>query len=382
MEPERVLVIGSGTRFISGISHYTHALACAFSARHKTSVILLRGLLPRSLYPGASRVGASIAHHEYPPGVRVYDGVDWYWLPSLIGALQVIWSERPTVAVLQWWTGAVAHTYIALAVAARLRGARVVLEVHEVQDTGEARIPLASTYTRFVFRVLVKLADGMVAHSESDREVLACLPQLTAKRIEVIHHGPFNHYGAPYELAMRQAPEDCLNVMFFGTIRPYKGLEDLVRAFDALPDPTRYWLTIVGETWEGWTQPAELIANSPNADRITFVNHYVTDQEASRWLAGADALALPYHRSSASGPLHIGMALGLPIITSDIASLVEAADGYDGCSFVPPRDIEGLRNALIRLEGRAGRRFADPRSWDETLSRYESLITLANQPAS
>jgi len=69
------MVVGSGTRFISGISHYTHELACALAARHRVSVVLMRRLLPLRLYPGADRVGASIAVHAYPRGVRVHDGV-------------------------------------------------------------------------------------------------------------------------------------------------------------------------------------------------------------------------------------------------------------------------------------------------------------------
>lgn len=374
MTPERIMVIGSGTRFISGISHYTHALACAFSTRHRTSVMLMRRLVPRRFYPGAKRVGAPIADHIYPAGVRVYDGVDWFWLPSLLRALRLLWSDRPSVVVLQWWTGAVAHTYLLLVAVARLRGTWVVLEMHELQDTGEARIPFVATYTRILLRLLIPLVDGFVTHSEADREVLASTHRIAGKPVEVIRHGPYGHYSAPHDRALRHAPSDAVNLMYFGTIRPYKGLEDLVGAFNALPDPSRFWLTVVGETWEGWTLPAELIAASPHADRITFVNRYVTEQEAARWLAGADALLLPYRRSSASGPLHVGMALGLPIITTDIPALVEASAGYEGCVFVPPRDIDRLRDALTALGPRCARRYQDPSSWDETVRRYERLI--------
>ena len=64
-------------------------------------------------------------------------------------------------------------------------------------------------------------------------------------------------------------------------IRPFKGLEHLVEAFEAIPESeiAGYWLTVVGETWEGWTLPAERIAASPRRDRITFVNRYVSDAE-------------------------------------------------------------------------------------------------------
>jgi glycosyltransferase involved in cell wall biosynthesis len=381
-DSRRVMVIGSGTRFISGISHYTHALACALSADSRTSVVLMRSLVPRRLYPGAQRVGARIAEHVYPTDVRVYDGVDWFWFPSLLRALKLVWSERPNVVALQWWTGAVAHTYLALVALARLRGARVVLEMHEVQDTGEARVPFVAVYTRVMLQLLAPLVDAFVVHSESDQEELEKAMPTAGKPIEVIHHGPYAQYAVAPQDATRTAPGDVVNLMYFGTIRPYKGLEDLVRAFDALPDPTAFWLTVVGETWEGWTLPAELIAASRHADRITFVNRYVTEHEAACWLAGADALVLPYHRSSASGPLHVGMALGLRVVITDIPALVDAATGYEGCVFVPVRDVGRLRDALSTVAERRGVRYRDPSSWEESVRRYEKLFTRLGVPSS
>jgi glycosyltransferase involved in cell wall biosynthesis len=368
------MVVGSGTRFISGISHYTHELACALAARHRVSVVLMRRLLPRRLYPGADRVGASIAVHAYPRGVRVHDGVDWFLIPSILPALRLLRSECPGVLVLQWWTATVVHSYLVLAVTARLRGARIVLEMHEVQDTGEAGLPFVAAYTRAMLRLLVPLVDAFVIHSEADREPLQAAHRVGRRPVAVIRHGPYGHYETPAAGALRDAPADAVNLICFGTIRPYKGVEDLVRAFDALPDPSRFWLTVVGETWEGWTLPASLIAQSPNADRITFVNHYVTDEQAARWLAGADALVLPYHRSSASGPLHVGMALGLPVVTTQLPALVEASTGYDGAAFVEPHDIDGLRDALLELATSRGRRYEDPCSWEETARRYDVLI--------
>ncbi len=78
-----------------------------------------------------------------------------------------------------------------------------------------------------------------------------------------------------------------------------------------LPRPRRFRLTVVGETWENWTLPAELIAASPHGERISFVNRYVSDAEAAAFYAAADAVVLPYRRGSASGPLQIAMSHGV-----------------------------------------------------------------------
>ena len=75
--------------------------------------------------------------------------------------------------ILQWWTGTVLHTYLALSLVARLFGARTVVEFHEVQDTGELRLPLVGPYARLVGRAVIRLASAFVVHSEFDRNLVA-----------------------------------------------------------------------------------------------------------------------------------------------------------------------------------------------------------------
>ncbi len=373
----RVLVAGPGTRFLSGVTYYTFSLCNALDGAYAVSAILMRQLLPTFLYPGRSRVGADIARLELRPAIRCFDGVDWYWLPTLLGAVRFLARERPDVVVLQWWTGTVLHTYLVLALCARLLGARLVIEFHEVLDTAEAAIPVVGAYAGAVGRRLARQADGFVIHSEFDRPALEQTYNLGARPVAVIPHGPYNQYQAlPARARRRAAPDGACNLLFFGTIRPFKGLEDLVRAFDAIPEGEieGYWLTVVGETWEGWTLPGELIAASRYRDRITFVNHYVRDEEVAAYYAAADAVVLPYHRSSASGPLHVTMSHGLPVVVTAVGGLVEAAAGYEGAILVPPRDPMALREALRRGAALKGRRFDDPHSWGRTVARYEALF--------
>ena len=133
-------------------------------------------------------------------------------------------------------------------------------------------------------------------------------------------------------------------------------------------------LTVVGETWEGYTRPAEMIASHRHRDRITFVNRYVADEEVASFFAGADAVVLPYHRSSASGPLHLAMSQGLPVVVTAVGGLVEAAGDYEGAVRIPPRSPEAIRGALDEVRGLRGRRFEDPHSWDRTLTRFDQLV--------
>jgi glycosyltransferase involved in cell wall biosynthesis len=160
------------------------------------------------------------------------------------------------------------------------------------------------------------------------------------------------------------------NLLFFGTIRPYKGLEELLEVFNGLTEQeaSGLWLTVVGETWENCTEPARLIATSPHRDRITFVNDYVPDEVVSAAFAHADVIVLPYRRSSSSGPLHVAMSWGLPVVVTRVGGLPEAAEGYGGAVFVPPADPPALKAAIGQAVTLAGRRFPDPRDWAESAS--------------
>jgi hypothetical protein len=126
----------------------------------------------------------------------------------------------------------------------------------------------------------------------------------------------------------------------------------------------RYWLTVVGETWEGWDLPIRLIQSSRHRARITLVNRFVDDDEVIAHFAAADAVVLPYHRSSASSPAHVAA----------IGGLSEAVADYEGAILVSPRDPVALRDAIRRLPRLRGRRYRDPHSWDRTVTGYGDLM--------
>lgn len=392
--PERgsgtgICLVGPGWTFTSGISYYTCRLANAVAESHETSVIQLRRLLPRRLYPGRQRVGLQRASMAYQENIAVCNGIDWWWGRSLLRALGFLRARRPGILVLEWWTAATLHTYLVLAVVARTLGMRVVIELHELQDPGEASMPIARHYARWGLRTLLRLSHGCVVHSKSDWRLLESGYGSENVQVAVAPHGPYDQftaseeYDSPAISAVRAAPRpDVVNLLFFGLIRPYKGLEDLLQFFNGLSESEAagLWLTVVGETWEGCTEPARLIKESPHSDRITFVNEYVPDEVVAAAFAHADVVVLPYRRSSSSGILHVAMSSGLPVVVTRVGGLPEAADGYGGAVFVEPGDPAMLKSGIADAVRMAGRRFADPRDWGETVKAVCVAANIAPDP--
>jgi glycosyltransferase involved in cell wall biosynthesis len=373
---KHVCIVGAGTRFLSGITYYTFRLTNALAEQMPVSAILLRQLLPIFLYPGHSRVGESLTDLQIDTSVPYYDGIDWFWIPSIFRALVFFARQKPDVVIFEWWTGTVLHTYLALAAAARVLGVRIILEFHEVQDIGEANLVAARAYVHLLMPLLLKLTDGFVVHSQHDQDAIKQTYPISDRPVKIVHHGPYEHHCSQNSKMLREAPEESLNLLYFGVIRPFKGVEDLVAAFNSIPpdEIQNYWLTVIGEPWEGWTLPAEAIATSPYRNRITYVNRYVNDKEVAAYFAGADVVVLPYHRSSASGPLHIAMSHGLPVIVTQVGGLPEAIDGYNGALLIPPHDPEAILKAIQKATRMKGQRFQDVHSWLNTVAQVEGLI--------
>ena len=367
------------------MSYYTIRLTNALAQRFVVAIIPMRQLIPTFLYPGRSRVGSIATSLEVDRTVVMMGEIDWFWGSNLARGARRLRAWRPDAAIFQWWTGSVLHTYLVLALFARLQGTRVVIEFHEVLDTAEQRIPLARAWVRVLGRPFFALADAFVIHSEADRQPISERYGLGNRPCVVIPHGPIDHFASDDDspsLPLRDPPAGVINLLFFGTIRPYKGLEDLVEAFEMLDDDevVHYWLTVVGETWEGWDLPIRLIEGSRRRSRITLVNRFVEDDEVTAYFAGADAAVLPYHRSSASSPASVAMANGLPLVLTAVGGLPEAVAGYDGAIMVPPRDPQALRDAIRGLPQLCGRRYQDPHSWENIASAYEGLIYRLRMP--
>ncbi len=385
----KVCVVGSGTRFVSGISYYTYFLGCALNQRCDVVAILMRRLIPRRWYPGRRRVGHSVMAYDLAAEVPTFDGVDWWGWPSVPRAASFLRAQRPHVLILQWWSSSVLPWYLLLARQVVRRGGAVVVELHEDLDTGEARVPLIGWFARRGLKTLCRWASTLVVHSIWDRDRMSASLGISPARFRVIPHGPYpichaapgEETGAPRARPLREPSE--LTVLFFGTIRPYKGLEHLVGAFEqvrrelALP----WKLLVVGETWEGWTLPLELVERSPYRDDIELVNRYVTDQEAAGYFQRADVVALPYLRSSASGPLAIAQACGLPVVVTAVGGLVEAVADYTGAVLVRAGSPDDLVRGLLTAADLRGRLHSAPVTWQAVAQSYADIFAAVVPPA-
>jgi glycosyltransferase involved in cell wall biosynthesis len=229
--------------------------------------------------------------------------------------------------------------------------------------------------------------DAVIAHSEHGAVRLREEVGLDPDRVRVIHHGAFDYLTQlaeekplPAELAGAEGPV----VLFFGLLRPYKGLDTLLEAFRQV-EGAELW--IVGNPRMA-VEPLRRLA-AASARRVRFLTRFVDDAEIPPIFRRADLVVLPYRDAEHSGVLYTALAFGKPLVLSAVGGFPEVA-AQGAARLIPPEDpaalaatlaeIAGDESARAKLAAAARVAAAGPYSWDaaaqQTLALYRDLLEL------
>lgn len=236
----------------------------------------------------------------------------------------------------------------------KLLGKKIALTLHNVNA---GRRDLNDTvFNRLTLRMQYRLADHLFVHTEKMKIELIKDFNVCERSITVIPYG-INNSVPDTGLTSHEAKQrlgikpDEKTILFFGTIRPYKGIEYLLAAFQRLmTEGTGYRLIIAGESKresrEYSDEIQEAIRVHANQEQIIAKIEYVPDDETEKYFKAADVLVLPYKEIFQSGVLFLGYSFGLPVIASDVGSLKEdIIEGRTG--FVcKPSDSDGLAETI------------------------------------
>jgi glycosyltransferase involved in cell wall biosynthesis len=163
-------------------------------------------------------------------------------------------------------------------------------------------------------------------------------------------------------------------------IRPYKGLEYLLRAMPLVVREVDCVLLVVGEFYEPKERYAHLIEDLRLGDRVELVDRYVKNEEVNSYFRSADVVVLPYVDATQSGVVQIAFGLEVPVITTDVGGLPESVeDGRTGF-VVASRSPEQLGEAIVRFYREASFREEIARrkgefDWDQEIEAITGLLT-------
>lgn len=309
----RIAILSCFYPYRGGISQFNSCLLEELSKEHTVKAFNFKRQYPDLLFPGKTQY---VTEDDVAVPVESESLLDTANPFSYISTARRIRRWKPDLLIMRYWMSWFAPSlgYIAHSME---KGCKVVSILDNVVPHEQHFFD--TPFTKYFLRG----QDGYVVLCNAVRQDLMRLKP-GARCIEIPHplYAQFGKRLSREEACRLIGANPALkNLLFFGLIREYKGLDILLRAFGMLGSD--YQLIVAGEPYGSFDKYAKLIEESPNRERIILNTNYIKDSEVSRYFSAADLCVLPYRSATQSGISNISFFYDLPLLTTNVGGLKE-----------------------------------------------------------
>jgi D-inositol-3-phosphate glycosyltransferase len=265
----------------------------------------------------------------------------------------------------------------------------VVLTVHDVRPHYERFVSRSS----FIKRSL-QIPHRLIVHYENGKRQLTEHWGINPDHIDVIPHGimpvqnPPSHKDARKKLNL---PQDREIILFFGGIRPNKGLDVLIKALEIIKSHNEKVLLVIAGGLLGrfgFESYSDMIKKVDLSEHIRTFIHFIPEEDVDYFFAAADLVVLPYLKFEAqSGVLLRAYAHKKPVVASNVGAMGELVSSDKIGLTVEPGSVESLAQAVInvldnleKFQSRYSPEIENKYSWDHiaelTMRGYEAAINI------
>ena len=259
------------------------------------------------------------------------------------GIFHILWNNR-----FPWFDRTLLTAYY------KLLGKKLVFTAHNVNQG--KRDGKDSFLNRLGLRIQYRMVDHIFVHTDKMKSELLEDFGVRSESVSVIPFGINNSLPqtslTPAQARQRLGIKSTEKaILFFGRLRPYKGLEYLVSAFQKIAaSEDGYRLLVASEPKVGsekyFEEMRQLIAQDHDGRGVLQKFEFIPDEDTELYFKAADVVVLPYTDTSQSGVLFLGYSFGLPAIASDVGCFAEdILVGRTGF-LCQPRDAEDLARTI------------------------------------
>jgi glycosyltransferase involved in cell wall biosynthesis len=375
----KICLVAPVSRWRGGIYQYSVHLANNLAMKADVEVVSYKSIFPRWLYPGKTKIISgeiSVCRR-----IAIHEVLKYHSIISAFSAARLIKNcIRPDVVDIQWFVPQHGFVLIPLMLCLKFwfrSQATICLTVHNVLPH-ERRL-----FDRLFSRLAFRLADRLLVHAEKLREEAVRHFHENPGKIAVIPHGICADGEVAYgraEARARLGIKEKHVLLFFGFVRPYKGLGDLIAAFKIVAEKFDVALVIAGEFFTGLDQYREELRTQGLLEKTYLFSRYIDAQEVPIFFSAADLLVQPYRKfSGQSGVTQTAYLHSVPVLATNVGGLPELVIHEKTGIIVQPKEPKGLASAIAALladdekrerYGRHGRELLDASlTWDRVTQK-------------
>jgi glycosyltransferase involved in cell wall biosynthesis len=375
----KICLVAPVTRWRGGIHQYSVHLANNLAKANEVQAVSYKKMFPAWFYPGESvKKSGDIAVSR---GIAVHEVLKYHSVISSFRAARIINNSiRPEVVDIQWFVPQHGFVLIPLMLFLKLwfrSKAKIFLTVHNVLPH-EKRL-----FDLLLSRLASRFSDRLLVHAEKLRDEAVKHLRQDPRKIIVVPHAICANGQVSYEKTEARAHlgiKEKHVLLFFGYVRPYKGLNDLISAFEIVAEKFDVALVIAGEFFTKVTQYREELRKKGLLERTYLFSRYIDSEEVPIFFSAADLLVQPYVKfSGQSGVTQTAYLHSVPVIATDVGGLPELVIHGKTGTIVRPNDPQGLASAIESLlsdevkrhrYGRDGKNLLEAHfTWDRVTER-------------
>ncbi|UCD36942.1 MAG: glycosyltransferase [Fidelibacterota bacterium] len=371
----RIALISPLPPYRGGISTFSYLMSSHLNVKHELYGVNFRRLYPQILFPGKTQLHQGRV--DLPP-FRTDQILDSVVPPTWDLAAKRIAAFEPDVCLIAYWMPFLIPAYWRLVRALRSACQTVVL-CHNVEE--HETVPAV----RWLKRGFFQAADRLVVLSSVSSRQLDALSVDTPT--EILFHPLTTVYGAEQSQtgakAQLRIPPDVPVILFFGLVRPYKGLTQLLEAARLLQQQgISFHLRIAGEFYQGYDEALAYISRWDLGGLVTLENRFIPDGDVSTYFSAADVVALPYLSATQSGVVPIAYHFNRPVVVTDVGGLPEVVVPGETGFLIPPGDCtsladvlaQNLKHGFIDMRDRVAQAKGQF-SWENFITRLEQTLS-------
>lgn len=315
---DKIAIVGPMPPHRGGIAEFGLRLHRALERTCAPRTFAFRRQYPALLYPGPSDTNPDASAVEDPGVAYTLDSLNPF---SWVATARGIVDTDALAAVIQWWTVFWWPAFFLIARHLRRERMPVILLCHNMVDHE------AAGWKRFLSKLMMRQADAFVVHSNEHR--LHIEREFPGRPIMF---APIPAYDEHPPSGVLLPKRGRLELLFFGFIRPYKGLDVLLDALELLQGDDVY-LTVAGEAWEDSERTLSRLRRL-ECENVELHIEFVPDSMAAALIERADAVVLPYLAASGSAVTALAYNFDTPVIASRVGGLRDAVvEGQTGFLF-------------------------------------------------
>ncbi|MEK6817118.1 MAG: glycosyltransferase [Nanoarchaeota archaeon] len=338
----KIDVIGPTFPTKGGISHYNTLMCENLAKSHQVNCYSFKRMYIKWLYPGVCETDEQSKSQIRTSTNRIVDSVNPL---SWIRTFNRIRKDKADLVIIPWWTSWLSHVFISIALMTKLfTKSKVLFLCHNVIP--HKREPMDRPLAKITF----SLGDYFITHSKQDRDDLVSIKKKANVKVgvhptyEVFNQKPLDKEEVKKEMGIRNDA-----ILFFGYVKPYKGLSYLVEAMPEILKGRDVTLLIVGEFWSPTKE--EVLSRAKElgiSDKIKIVDSYVPNEEVGKYYCASDVVVLPYVSATSSGIVQTAFGFNIPVIVTNTGGLPEVViDGKTGY-IVPTENSTELAKSVLR----------------------------------